>query len=234
MLRRIVSCRQNIFIRGSTANLRKRFKRILCGNAEIQDKFERIFLNNEWKGEESLSGTGSSLDQTAEIRAALPRLIADLRCETILDAPCGDFNWMSKVRLDVEYFGCDVVEALVAFNQKKYGSGRMHFIAADITKDRLPKVDLVLSRDCLVHLSYGDAFRALNNILDSGARYLLTTTFPARKKNTQIVTGDWRPLNLELPPFCFPPPLRLINEKCSEDDGIYEDKSLGLWDLKVF
>jgi hypothetical protein len=38
-------------------------------------------------------------------------------------------------------------------------------------------------------------------------------------------------LNLQLPPFNFPAPLRLIEENCTEDGGKYADKSLGLWRL---
>ena len=32
-------------------------------------------------------------------------------------------------------------------------------------------------------------------------------------------------------PFNFPPPLRLVNENCTEGDGAYGDKCLGLWRL---
>ena len=42
----------------------------------------------------------------------------------------------------------------------------------------------------------------------SGIPYLLTTTFPGAAANEEIVTGDWRVLNLEAPPFGLPPPSR--------------------------
>ena len=51
----------------------------------------------------------------------------------------------------------------------------------------------------------------------------------AEPANIDIVTGDWRPLNLERPPFGFPPAHELINEQCSEGNGAFRDKSLGLW-----
>lgn len=99
----------------------------------------------------------------------------------------------------------------------------------DLTRDRLPTVDLVLCRDCLVHLSFAQAQQALANIAASGARYLLTTTFTGRSENADIPTGKWRALNLQRPPFNLPQPLELINERCTEKDGRYADKSLGLW-----
>ena len=46
-----------------------------------------------------------------------------------------------------------------------------------------------------------------------------------------IVTGDWRPLNLQDKPFNFPSPILIINENCTEDGGEYSDKSMALWDI---
>ena len=47
-----------------------------------------------------------------------------------------------------------------------------------------------------------------------------------------ITTGEWRTLNLSLKPFSFPPPLALIDEQCSEGEGEFRDKCLGLWRIK--
>jgi hypothetical protein len=60
----------------------------------------------------------------------------------------------------------------------------------DLTKDRLPKVDLILSRDALVHLSSRDCLAALANFKSSKSQYLLMTTFPAVIKNEDILTGE--------------------------------------------
>lgn len=35
----------------------------------------------------------------------------------------------------------------------------------------------------------------------------------------------------EIIPFMLPNPLELIIEGCTEDNGAYEDKSLGLWKI---
>ncbi len=103
-------------------------------------------------------------------------------------------------------------------------------------KDELPEVDLIFCRDCLVHFSHSDIFKALTNIRRSGAIYLLTTTFSGRKENHDINTGEWRVLNFEAAPFHFPPPLRLLVENCTQQNskGAYKDKSLGLWKISDF
>lgn len=102
----------------------------------------------------------------------------------------------------------------------------------DISKDGLPKADMILCRDCLVHFSFEDILSAIRNFKRSGSQYILTTTFSERLSNIDINTGGWRTLNLQLPPFNFPRPIKLINEKCDEAGGIYLDKSLGLWRLE--
>jgi SAM-dependent methyltransferase len=181
------------------------------------------------RGYESASGTGSDLAQTRQIVAALPLLFADHGVRSILDIPCGDFHWMRSVDLrGISYVGADIVRDLIAQNQQ-YATGDMTFQRMNLLEDPLPKVDLVFCRDCLVHFSVEDVFKALHNIAASGSRLLLTTTFPGRPRNAAIATGEWQPLNLAEDPFRLPPPVTLIAEGCTEVDGQYADKSLGLW-----
>jgi hypothetical protein len=127
----------------------------------------------------------------------------------------------------VNYIGLDIVKELVDRN-RTYESDHITFRHANLLADRLPRADLILCRDCLVHFCYSDIWRALRNICRSGSAYLLTTTFPTRC-NHDIWTGDWRPLNFEAEPFNFPQPLELIVEGCTELEGEFADKSLGLW-----
>ena len=87
----------------------------------------------------------------------------------------------------------------------------------------------MLCRDGLVHLGYPQIFRAFANLRRSGSTYLLATTFLELDANAEIDTGDWRPLNLCLPPFTLPEPLDVIVEGCTDAGGAYEDKALGLW-----
>lgn len=97
----------------------------------------------------------------------------------------------------------------------------------------LPKVDLIFCRDCLVHFSFQDIHTAISQIIKSGSRYVLTTNFPLENFKLDIHTGDWRPVNLEVAPFRFPKPILIINEGCEEEGGIYDDKSLFLWEVST-
>ncbi len=197
----------------------------------MQERFQRMIDGYVCDGLESLSGAGSSLVETRAIRRALPAMVERLGIRTLLDAPCGDFHWMSQVELGIEtYYGVDVLPGLVAANRERHGAPGRTFLQLDLTVDALPRADLAICRDCLVHLSYEDAFRVLANLKRSGASYLLATTFPSLESNHDIYSGEWRRLNLERPPFSFPPPVELVNEACSVER--FQDKSLGLWRLE--
>ncbi len=196
----------------------------------IDETFRQIYDGNHWRSAESVSGEGAERAQTRQVETALPALLTDLNVEIMLDLPCGDFGWMRAVRLPVSlYLGADIVPELIAENQRQYGAPDRRFLRLDLTRDPLPAADLLFCRDCLVHLSFEDAAKAILRIRSSRISYLLTTTFPDCPENEDITTGDWRPLNLEAGPFHFPPPLRLVNEGCTEAGGLFRDKSLGLW-----
>jgi len=198
-----------------------------------EDVFTAIYRNKEWNGNESVSGPGSDLAETAAVRRQLPTVFRQFGIHSMLDIPCGDFNWMKQVAFEkMDYTGADIVADLIQQNNTKFGTSNVHFCKLNLIEGGLPKVDLVLCRDCLVHFSVRDIFSALRNVVDSGSTYLLTTTFTSRRQNVDIVTGLWRPLNLEVAPFSFPPPLLIICEESTERDGADIDKSLGLWKVE--
>ena len=68
-------------------------------NLDRKTAFERIYSANEWGSNESRSGLGSNLDLTHQVRRALPPLLRGLAVKSMLDAPCGDYNWMPHVDL---------------------------------------------------------------------------------------------------------------------------------------
>jgi len=194
----------------------------------IENVFTHIYEINLWGSSESVSGSGSTLEGTKLIRQELPRIINQFSIQSILDVPCGDFNWMNHVPLEIPYIGVDIVKPLISKVQHTYQSEKRKFLHLDLTKDELPNADLVLCRDCLVHLSISNIFLALKNIKRSGAKYLLTTTYPTINFNAEIINGAWRPLNLMLPPFNFPAPLLVYNEGHAVDKA----KAIALWEIK--
>lgn len=196
----------------------------------LQERFEWIYSTNLWSDPESRSGVGSGLDSTRVLRAELPNALRRLGTRVLLDVPCGDFTWMERVDLDgIKYIGGDIVPSIIGINQRLHGSESRRFALLDLTRDELPDADVLLCRDCLVHLSYANIRAVLANIARSNIRYLLMTTFPGRGGNRDVQDGDWRTLDFQAPPFSFSEPLLTIVEQCEEEDGSYADKSLCAW-----
>jgi SAM-dependent methyltransferase len=198
--------------------------------------FTDIYRKNSWGNGESVSGSGSNLTETASLRKNLEKLFKDIKVSSILDIPCGDFHWMSLVdKGSASYIGADIVEPLVKKNSDKYVAPGVEFRRLDLVNDALPRADLVICRDCLVHLSFEDVLAALRNIVKSGSTYLIATTFPEHAVNTDIVTGRWRTLNMNAAPFNLPKPIMMLHEDSTEVDmetrERYDDKSLGLWQI---
>jgi len=189
-----------------------------------QARFDAIYRDNHWRNPESVSGFGSSNEATLEARRTLAQIIADYSVTSILDIPCGDFNWVRHVDFKGSYCGADIVRDLVAVNNRRYGNERRRFIVLDVTRDALPRSDLILCRDCLNHLSIDEAVLALTNIRASASEYVLLTHYPTTAANRSQQSGfDYRPLNLERPPFNLPPPIGIWEEPAEPG------KTLSLW-----
>jgi len=188
--------------------------------------FSEIHRTNAWRDPESVSGRGSTLARTTVITSQLPVLLQELNADSLIDAACGDFNWMRYVDLgSIKYIGVDIVPALIARNRQLYQTDQRTFAVQDITKDRLPDADVILCRDCLIHLSFKSIKAAISNFKKTSAIYLLCTTHSTVTKNTDCPDGSWRNINLLLPPFNFPPPVKLFVEDAELGKG------LGVWRL---
>jgi 2-polyprenyl-3-methyl-5-hydroxy-6-metoxy-1,4-benzoquinol methylase len=204
----------------------RRVRAALAPRRDLRAVFTDIYRHNGWQDAESVSGRGSTLAQTEVVRRELPRLLAELGARSLLDAPCGDFNWMRHVALaGVAYVGVDVVPEMIERNRREHGGDGRDFLVRDLTRDALPRSDAILCRDCLIHLSFDDALRALDNFRRSGARHLLATTHTSVRENADTESGGWRLLNLTLPPFNLPAPERLVIENPELS------KCLGVWRL---
>jgi hypothetical protein len=196
----------------------------------VEEIFTYIYKTNFWGSGESISGPGSTLKVTRDMRQELSELIRRFGITSIADAPCGDLNWMRYVNIgNCRYIGFDIVKELIERNIQTFGTTR-EFKHVNLLEDIIEKVDLIICRDMLAHLTYEQIFTVLENLKKSGSKYILMTTNIVTPDNYDIEkAGGWRRLNLELPPFNFPRPLAMI-----EEDVPFEferGKHLALWFL---
>jgi hypothetical protein len=208
----------------------RRRKRSLNARS-AEDIFAEIYDTNAWRSSESKSGLGSTLAATTEIRAALPNLLTDLGIRVLIDAPCGDFNWMQHVDLPVdEYIGGDIVSQMIDHLNAEYANENRSFMVLDLTKDELPKGDALFARDLLLHLSFADIERVKANFLRSECKYLITSNYPNVRVQFDILTGEARPVNLLRPPVNWPAPIRVVNDRAGEA----MDRVMGVWHRDQF
>ena len=203
-------------------------KRAILNTRGNSNVFRDIYLNNRWDGTESVSGPGSTMEATEGIRVTLPRLISELNVLTLLDLPCGDVHWISRcLPPSIRYLGGDVVPDIIERNRKalpELGT----FQVIDLATDPLPEADLILVRDCFIHLPNRMILKSIANIRSAKIRYFLSTTFPNESTNQDIEIGGYRPINLVAPPFGLPAPERyVLDEEGSSQSG----KHLGLWKM---
>jgi SAM-dependent methyltransferase len=140
----------------------------------------------------------------------------------LLDAPCGDLNWISTLDLGgVTYIGVDTSEANLSRARE---NAVLDVRRADIVDGRLPEADTVLCRDFLQHLPNAMAQRALDNLASTGARWLLATSFDNEANADIADVGGFLPLNLTAPPFDLGEPQEAI------PDG--PGRIVGVWPLR--
>lgn len=213
--------------------IRQILKKISLQGKKTEDVFTEIYRKNKWGDAESVSGPGSTLKETEHLRAELKKIFEDYKIRTLIDLPCGDFNWFREIDYPFErYIGCDIVDALVEENNKRYAGPDRIFKKADVLRDRLDDADALLARDLLIHFSNEDIFRFFHNIRRANITWLLTSHFVKTEKNNDIATGQGRLINLTLEPFFIPQPAHFFLERSQVYGGQWHDtKALGLWRL---
>ncbi len=175
-----------------------------------------------WKG----NGSGSSPLKTMRLIDALPGLFDELGVRTIVDLGCGDLSWFYAVlearpRLKSGYTGLDVVPIVIEHNRHIHNEEPMRFETIERTKDPLPECDLVFCRDVVAHLPHESVFDVLAQAKQA-AKWLLVTTFPTTRSNTDIRAGQFRPLNLMRRPFDLPVPTQLLEDSDRKAMALYD------------
>jgi hypothetical protein len=199
----------------------------------MEETFTKIFLKKAWGSEETISGPSSTLQYTERLRQKLPELFEKFAIKSVFDAACGDLNWMSKVleETDIDYVGVDVVQPIIEKLKEKYKDNpKVTFMHANIVEDKYPMADIMLCRDFLFVMPYVETYNILKNFVESGIKYLFTTTHinraekPFNNKDTSV--GGFRYMDLFASPYNFPKKtlFKVL-------DG-FDDRHMCLWSRK--
>lgn len=193
------------------------------------------------------SGAGSELGSNTETSLnILKDVIMRNGVRSVLDAPCGDANWIldsyvTDALLSL-YVGLDVVGPVIENNNRRYAHhDNKKFLVWDAIECGMPKFfnattgteqpfDLVHVRDVIQHVTLHRGVKYFCGIFASGAKLLVTTTYPGTSENTNIEEGSWYPNNLALEPFSFPTDLE---NNCSQTHPEQEPDYTCVYDLTL-
>ncbi|MFD0860071.1 class I SAM-dependent methyltransferase [Roseovarius aquimarinus] len=206
----------------------------------MRDALRDEFETKDWSGRkvESRSGSGSTLEATEALRAALPDLLKRYKVKRFLDAPCGDWFWMQHTKLGrTHYTGGDISAEVIEAVRAEHGRKNREFVHLDITSDPLPDADMMMCRDCLFHLKWWLRWKFFENFAQSGISFLLTSMHHGTWNKRLRKNGDFAPFNPCAAPFNFPEPLETIAEtgeidlspEVLETSRGRRQRSMGLW-----
>jgi len=194
----------------------------------MKDIFKKLISGSMWTAPGTVCGRGSTMATTENLRNNLPAFLKKYNIQSMFDAPCGDYTWMSKIEFpkDFKYIGGDIVDSLIEKNKTDYPG--VNFQSFDLVNDPIPDVDLLFCRYCLIHFSNDDIKKTIDNISKSNVKYVLTTNYTV-KSNSSIPTGGYRPLNLMAPPFNLSNPIDFI-----DDSSPCDAAHMSLWSIDQF
>lgn len=178
-----------------------------------KEVFTRIYEDSKWGGIKGqyCSGSGSTEGHASLYSEAVRSFITDKKIHSVLDLGCGDFAVGAKIKMEgVRYHGIDIVDDLIARNQRKFGSADVSFHCLDIVLDELPDAELCLIRQVLQHLSNAQILQVLHKI--KKYQYVLVTehypspfvkAIPNKDKphGEDVRIYDDSAVYLDLPPF---------------------------------
>ena len=196
----------------------------LFGDADYKTAFKIVHDQNLWLNPESKSGGGSTVEFTQHIRKNLAEWLHANDVKSMVDLPCGDFNWMRLVDFPegMSYHGIDIVPDLIVENTRKYQSDTVKFSVGDIIEGPVPSAEVYFCRDVFIHFPNDAVEKSIANVRATGAKWLIATTCPTVKEKIDTVFPNSRKQNMAL--FLGEPDVML------EDFGDGKtDKYMGVW-----
>lgn len=194
-------------------------------NRTMKKAFQKIYETRYWNtpnnSGESLSGEGSIIKNTILIREAITSILSEFNIKTMLDASCGDWNWMKEISCFLpDYIGLDVVPYVIEKN-KKYTKKNIRFIneasLSFLKKTQKKEFDLILIRHTLEHLPTNYNIDLLNEVKRCSKYALITSMLQETPTtNKTEIFGGYAPINLLKTPYVevLEKPLRQIDDYC--------------------
>lgn len=180
-------------------------------NTELSDSMSRHF-----RPEYQLSDNdrcGSSMNYTKKLRDELPALFKKYNIQSMFDAGCNDYSWMSTITDNLDYYGGDISVPMIT--DLKIRHPELKVSHHDVTTDAFPQVDLLFIKDVTIHLNYVDKKKIIQNWLSSEITWIMVTHDEFEKDNVDFSYDTGFPfafVNWEQAPWNSPKPVDVIYE----------------------
>ncbi|WP_296638048.1 class I SAM-dependent methyltransferase [Polaribacter sp.] len=157
---------------------------------------EQIYDQNLWGGnkDEFYSGSGSHNPIIVEpyLEVVINFLKSFQEPITVLDLGCGDFNIGGQLfAFSKKFIAIDIAVNVINYNKAKYSHNNLEFQCLDISKDDLPKADVVILRQVLQHVSNEEVQSVLNKLKEY--KYVILTEHLPNQEfipNKDIISGQ--------------------------------------------
>jgi hypothetical protein len=162
--------------------------------------FDDIYKGDAWGFG---SGHGSLPSVTKTYRKFIEDFIRENDIKKVVDYGCGDWQFSRLINWgEATYTGLDIVDSVVQRNTTNYGSDSISFQTIKPGESKLPKGDLLISKDVLQHLAEAEIQAFIRDVLPRYKFALITNcVIPVETLNASIVSGEFRPLDLRKKPF---------------------------------
>lgn len=174
---------------------------IIIGDFSMVNRFQEIYENNDWGYG---SGLGSLEVNTRGYRAFLQHFISEKKITTVIDMGCGDWQFSKLIDWGgVNYQGYDVAPMVVSKNNVEFSKENVSFTLYSGNTAELPAADLLIVKDVLQHLPNQMVLDFLPILKQYKYVILTNCTNPknANDVNNDIKLGDFRYIDLRIPPF---------------------------------
>ncbi len=176
----------------------------------VETIFTEIYEKAGWgRNDQGIgySGLGSTVEHTQTYRQFIEDFIRENYITSVVDLGCGDWTFSKLIDWQgATYLGIDVVKPVIEENIRLYSSPTIEFRAEDIINADLPRADLLICKDVLMHLTNEDVQIVLQKI--GGFKHCIFThdvDFATRTaQNGDISRGGFRHVDLRKSPFYLP------------------------------
>ena len=180
------------------------------------------------------SGSFSSRFRDLKAKTIFPQLTVKYKIVKWVNVSI-DYRYVAKRENNGNYIGANRVNMNAKFNYNidrfSLGFRTRYQMSSEKGSSSSYNSDFDRAIRFKPSLAY-DIKKSIFRIKQSKSKYLMATSFVNIQTNSDILTANWRPINLEKKPFNFPEPIITINEECEEMDRIYSDKCICLWEIE--